>query len=132
MDRARLLLAAISATKYTVASGVKLTELHNVCDLSAVLPRTSLPIRFHGLVLDAAVGMIPLGLDQSAREGIHRLTVMHRLADLAARAGGFGVLDQRRRGLEDLEAIRTARVSACVGGGEEVSFEGEDVRERFP
>lgn len=83
--------------------------------LGVLLQILSLPFGFNSLVLDGAVGMISLGLDQSAREGIHRLTVIYRLPDPAACAGGFGVLHQSRRGLEDLEAIWASAVSGCVG-----------------
>lgn len=60
--------------------------------LCVLLQNLSLPIGFDSLVLDGAVSMIALGLYQSAREGIHRLSVMDRLTELAACAGGFGVL----------------------------------------
>ncbi len=97
------------------------------------LPRSlSLPIRVNGLVLDAAVLMITLRLDQPARERVHCLPVMNRFANLAARAGRFGMLHQGRGGLEDLEAVRASRVPARVSWREKMRFKGEHVRKSFP
>ena len=82
------------------------------------VPCTSLlPLDARRLVLQGAIGVDALDLDQSSGEHVQLLVVVVELADLAAHAGGLAMLDQRGGGLEVLVAARTPTDDFIVSWG---------------